>query len=181
MMNKRASVEVHQLTLWKQQQTIEEIKMLKANNAIPAGAKATATNSNSKSAISGLGSPSKVSKLSARLLRGSSEIPSGPTSSMLKVSKDEQNASLAQQPSPSGLRPAIPTKSQASLDILGKAKIVYNSSESEKSDIEVLLREKQLWLKLLHEDNMKMAQMLKVRLYYIIWRALREVFLTFFL
>ena len=159
--NKRGSVEIQQLTMWKHQQNLEEIKMLKANSGLQSPVAAPVNKTSLQD------SQSKLSKLTARMMNKTtnegSKAPLSPTGQN-RSTLDDTVGALPQSPGIVVHRPLLPPRftPNANIDILEKNKFV-GAAEGEKSDLELLLREKQQWLKSIHEDNGKMATMLKVK------------------
>ena len=155
--NRRGSVEINQLTQWKHQQNLEEIKMLKLNaNSAPTTSFPAQQNSSLNSTMQG-----KLSKLSSRLQKASSastlgrfdqvsesQLPSAPQ----MVSKMEQFRPPQE--------PHVEHSERSAFTPRGA------NSNVKQSELDALLKEKQQWLRSIHEDNTKMAMLLKVLLFY---------------
>ena len=135
--------------------------MLKANNSIPPPPQATKMESPfSPEALS------KLSKLAARKNKGTSEPPKLAVQTNIAHFVHDVREHLPQHQAES-----LPTQHKpvfaAHLDNPA-ARSVSNptntdvSNVSNRSDLEALLKEKQQWLRAMHEDNEKMAKMLKV-------------------
>ena len=151
--NRRASIEVQQMVQWKHQQNLEEIKALKANSTLP---------SPPSPATSNTGTPSVLSKLAARKQKSNfdgtsihqNHIPSRNESSKLN---DDAGNKARQQFVGFG-------QSATPQELFGKNNQISEvvSNNTNKSDLDALLKEKQHWLRVIHEDNSKMATILKV-------------------
>jgi hypothetical protein len=152
--NRRGSVEIQQLATWKHQQNLEEIKMLKASTTGAVSAPAAPP--------SAANTPSKLSKLVARIQRTSNEVAS-PAPAPEKSYAEQGSA----ESRPTGGRQALfqpPVPIIAHHENLGKLTSAATAfaDAANRNDFELLLKEKQHWLRTIHEDNTKMAAMLKV-------------------
>lgn len=159
--NRRGSVEQQQLTMWKHQQNLEEIKMLKANNSIPAPQSPKANQAPVNPAFQ-----EKLGKLSARKykLTGDHLRTSGGSEPVSRQTHKTDAESV------SHFVPAVPVVQHIPLHShanSGEHNSRQNTPRSaananHSGEVDSLLKEKQHWLRTIHEDNAKMAQMLKV-------------------
>jgi len=174
---RRSSVEITQLAMWKQQQNLEEIKMLKKNNTINAKVPESPARNSSASP-----SHPKLSKLSARKLKNSvnglkssstaATIPAGSAgSSVYSATSQPQPSKMMMMLNTNGIEPSNGNQVHA-MSGTNSATNRQNDRSSVDQDnarivaelrhnIEVLLHEKHHWLTRIHEDNRKMAKMLE--------------------
>jgi hypothetical protein len=128
---------------------LEEIKMLKSGGS-PAPKSIPAVNQTIPSA-------GKLSKLAARLQKANIDTNNSVLSS--PVRREDPRAEAA--PKTTLFQPPAPIIAhREGYSTLAASSVVID--EGCKSDLETLLREKQLWLRSMHEENAKMATLLKV-------------------
>lgn len=153
---RRGSVDLQQQALWKQQQNLEEIKLLKSTTSQAVSTQQPV--SNPVEQVQKESTPPKLSKLSARKMKTAN-------AALMAVSRFSHSVSSPTKSDiASNISPPKQLHKPEESQFWQQLKESYVKPEDKTSEIEILLQEKRHWLERIHQDNEKMAKLLDVQL-----------------